>query len=132
MKYSARWHGLCAAALLGLAWPAHAYYDHFLNATIVGTLDKDQVAELRGAFSKMLSEADDGASVPFHLDASTSNAKSKPIDGTFTPLKTRTENGQRCRKIRSDLRQQGRQPERWAGWSCQQAGGDWKRTAIKD
>ncbi|MCA3187682.1 hypothetical protein [Cupriavidus sp.] len=132
MKQTARWRGLCAAALLAVAWPAQAYFDHFLNGTIVGTLDKDQATELRTAFGKAMTDADDGASVPFHLDASTSNAKSKATDGTFTPLKTRTENGQRCRKVRSELKQPGRQPERWTGWYCQQPDSTWKKTMIKE
>ena len=131
LKYFSQWRGLCAAVLLAAAWPAYAYYDHFLSGTIIGTLDKDQTAELTTQFGKALSESDDGKSVPFHLDPS-ANAKSKATDGTFTPLKTRTESGQRCRKVRSELRQAGRQPERWTGWYCQQSGGDWKKTMIKE
>ena len=46
----------CCALLLGAAWPAHAYYDHFLNGTIVGTLGKDQTAELVGTFTKTLND----------------------------------------------------------------------------
>lgn len=129
LKVTAGLRGLCAAAMLGVAWPALAYFDNFLTGTIIGTLGKDQTAELKSTFGKTLSESDDGNSVPFHLPAS---GKSKATDGTFTPLKTRTENGQRCRQVRSDLRQQGRQPERWVGWYCQQPDGDWKKTLLKD
>lgn len=130
MKHLAGWRGLCAAALFGLAGPAHAYFDNFLSNTIVGTLNKDQVAELRTTFSKTLSESADGTRVPFQLAP---DARGRTTDGAFTPLKTKDEKGQRCRKIRSEFRQQGRQPERWTAWYCQQPGGDWKKnTAIKD
>lgn len=129
LKHISRWRGLCTAALLAAAWPAHAYYDHFLSGTIIGTLGKDQTAELTTAFGKTMTESDDGKSVPFHLSP---NAKGKATDGTFTPLKTRTENGLRCRKVRSELRQPGRQSERWTGWYCQQPDGEWKKTLLKD
>ena len=129
MKYSARLRVLCAAAVIGSAWPAHAYFDHFMNGTIIGTLNKDQTGELISAFGKTMSETGDGTSVPFHLSP---NAKGMATDGTFTPLTTRTENGLRCRKVRSELRQQGRPPERWTGWYCQQPDGDWKKTMLKD
>lgn len=118
-----------ALALAAAVWPAHAYFDHFLQGTIIGTLDKEQTAALTTTFSKTLSESDDGATVPFHLPAS---GRSKATDGTFTPLKTRMENDQRCRQIRSELRQQGRAAERWLGWYCQQKDGDWKKTMLKD
>ncbi|AZG16323.1 hypothetical protein EHF44_23305 [Cupriavidus pauculus] len=129
LKPIPRRQALALAVLLAAAWPARAYYDHFLSGTIIGTLNKDQTAELTTAFGKTLSESDDGKSVPFHLAP---NAKGKPTDGTFTPLTTRTENGQRCRKVRSELRQPGRQPERWTGWYCQQPDGEWKKTLLKD
>lgn len=129
LKPIASLHALCVATLLGTAWPAQAYFDHFLNGTIIGTLDKDQTAELISAFGKAMSESDDGKSTPFHLPP---NAKGRATDGTFTPLKTRTENDQRCRKVRSELRQPGRQPERWTGWYCQQPDGEWKKTMLKD
>ncbi|MEN7530205.1 MULTISPECIES: hypothetical protein [unclassified Cupriavidus] len=131
-----RWRvvpAVCAAATFGalaMSWavPSHAYFDTFMNGTIIGTLDKDQTAQLVSTFGKTLSETDDKQSVPFQLPP---NAKGIPTEGSFTPLVTRTENGQRCRKIRSELRQRGRQPEKWVGWYCQQPGGEWKKTMLK-
>lgn len=129
MNVIVNWRIFCCALLLGAAWPAHAYYDHFLNGTIVGTLGKDQTAELVGTFTKTLNEAEDGTAVPFTLSP---NAKGKVTEGSITPVQTRTHAGLRCRQVSSELRQQGRQPERWKGWYCQQADGKWKKTLIKD
>jgi len=128
MKHTAALRCLGAAALIAIAWPAHGYFDYYLSSTIIGTLGKEQTDTLRGIFSKTLSESDDGASVPFSLPA---KGRTKATEGTFTPLTTRTENGQRCRKIRSELRQAGKS-ERWEGWYCQQGDGQWKKTMLKD
>lgn len=126
IRYGMRCAG--AALLLALAAPAHGYFEHFLQGTIVGTLDKNQTAALMSTFGKTLSESPDGASVPFQLPA---DARGRTTEGTFTPLTTRTENGQRCRKIRSELSRAGKS-ERWLGWYCQQANGEWKKTLLKD
>ncbi|SDB97889.1 hypothetical protein SAMN05216345_10111 [Cupriavidus sp. YR651] len=118
----------CATVLAALAWPAFAYFDHFLNGTIIGTLNKEQFAALKQTFNSTLSDTEDGRSVPFSLPAT---AGGKATEGTFTPLKTKTDKGDRCRKIRSDLRQTGKS-ERWTGWYCQQKEGDWQKRLIKD
>ncbi len=128
MKHIAALRCLGAATLIAMAWPAHGYFDYYLSSTIVGTLGKKQTETLRGILRKKLSESDDGARVPFTLPR---EARGKATEGTFTPVTTRTENGQRCRKIRSELRQAGKS-ERWEGWYCQQASGEWKKTMLKD
>ena len=128
MKHIAALRCLGAAVLIASALPAHAYFDNYLSSTIVGTLAKQQMATLRGVFNQTLSESEDGATVPFSLPA---EGRSKATEGTFTPVTTRTENAKRCRKIRSELRQNGRS-ERWEGWYCQEADGNWKKTLLKD
>lgn len=129
MKRMMGWRGLCAAAWLLAAWPAHAYFDHFLNGTIVGTLNKDQMGELVTTFGKTMNDSPDGEAVPFKLSP---NAKGVVTEGTIKPVKTRDEAGKRCRQVQSELKQAGRQPERWKGWYCQQGDGSWKKTMLKD
>jgi len=117
------------AAALGTAAPAHAYFDHFLNGTIVGTLGKAGTDELTSTFGRVMNDSQDGTSVPIKLPP---NDAGKVTEGTITPLKTRMESGQRCRQVRTELKQAGRQPERWRGWYCLQADGSWKKTLLKD
>lgn len=116
-----------AVALACVALQAHAYFDNFLSGTLVGTLNEEQVGVLVETFRATLADAADGSSVMLQLPP---DKAGKVTEGTLTPVKTATVRGERCRQIRSNLRQ-GERKERWTGWYCQQANGEWKRTAIK-
>lgn len=117
------------AIAMAIPAPVHAYFDHFLNATIVGTLGKAGTEQLTTTFNRVMSDSADGTTEPIKLPP---NNAGKVTEGSITPLQTRTEGGQRCRQVRTEFRQSGRQPERWKGWYCQQADGSWKKAMLKD
>ncbi|CAG9164498.1 hypothetical protein [Cupriavidus pampae] len=129
MKQFVKGWAVTAVAAMTISWPAHAYFDHFLNQTIVGTLGKAGTDELVSTFGRVMSESEDGTTVPIKLPP---NNAGKVTEGTITPLKTRTEAGQRCRQVQTEFRQEGRKSERWKGWYCQQPDLSWKKTMLKD
>lgn len=126
-----RWAVAAATMAIAIATvgPAHAYFDHFLNATIVGTLGKAGTDELTTTFNRVMSESADGTTVPIKLPP---NNAGKVTEGSITPLQTRTEANQRCRQVQTEFRQTGRPSERWKGWYCQQPDSSWKKTMLKD
>jgi len=121
-------HARAAVLVLVMAAsPVHAYFDHFLKNTVVGTLQKDEVPQYIQLYKDALANLPDGGTAPVHFPA----VNRRPaIDGTLTVERSRTEQGKKCRRVRSDLTQSGRK-EHWAGWFCQTPDGDWKRQTSK-
>jgi len=119
---------VCAGlALCAMAWPAQAYFDHFLNNTIVGRLSRPQTETLADIYRKALSEKDDGSSTPFELPA---DKDAKAAEGSMTLIKTTQKGDQRCRQVKSEFRQAGKS-EKWTGWYRRKGDGDWRRTQMK-
>ncbi|CAG2126539.1 hypothetical protein LMG31506_00024 [Cupriavidus yeoncheonensis] len=121
-------HARVALLVLVMATaPAHAYFDYFLNGTVIGTLRKDEVPQYIHLYKDALANVPDGGTVPVQFPA----VDRRPaITGTLTLERSRMEQGHKCRRVRSDLAQAGRK-ERWAGWFCQTPDGDWKRQTAK-
>lgn len=109
------------------AWPAWGYFDHYLSGTIVGTLGQAQLNSAWDVFGKTMDQSADGASVAFSLPA---DQRHRAVEGSFTPLQTRTDRGDACRQVRSEFRRAG-QSESWTGWYCKEQGG-WKSRKLPD
>ncbi|MFP3753331.1 MULTISPECIES: hypothetical protein [Cupriavidus] len=115
-------------AMCAVAWPAQAYFDHFLNNTIVGRLSRPQTETLAAIYRTALSEKDDGSTTPFQLEA---DKDAKAAEGSMTLVKTTQKGDQRCRQVKSEFRQAGK-TEKWTGWYCRKGDGDWRRTQMKE
>lgn len=115
-------------AMCAVAWPAQAYFDHFLNNTIVGRLSRPQTEALAAIYRTALSEKDDGSTTPFQLEA---DKDAKAAEGSMTLVKTTQKGDQRCRQVKSEFRQAGK-TEKWTGWYCRKGDGDWRRTQMKE
>lgn len=115
-------------AMCAVAWPAQAYFDHFLNNTIVGRLSRPQTVTLAAIYRTALSEKDDGSTTPFQLEA---DKDAKAAEGSMTLVKTTQKGDQRCRQVKSEFRQAGK-TEKWTGWYCRKGDGDWRRTQMKE
>ncbi|MGY8527458.1 hypothetical protein [Paracidovorax citrulli] len=117
-----------AACIAAAGWPAPtlAFFDHYLSGTIVGTLSKEQSGALLGVFRETLEQAPDGTPVTFRLPA---DGGKRQVDGTFTPLRTLEDQGDRCRQLRSELRRTG-ESESWTGWYCKDKDGSWKSRKL--
>lgn len=114
---------IVVASLVQASMPAAAYFNHFLEGTILGTLSRSQSDAFARNFKRTLSEAPDNEAVPFHFPA---DKRHGAIDGTLRVLHSKAEHGQRCRQMRTEVHR-GSQKERWTGWWCKQENGDWKR-----
>lgn len=114
-----QWVGLTLAAW---AMPALAFFDHYLSNTIVGQLSRAQTETLVAIWHQALSEKGDGESTEFQLAA---DRDARATEGTMTPVKTTVDGDQRCRQVRSEFRQAGRQ-EKWSNWYCRQGDGPWR------
>lgn len=108
------------------AGPAVAYFDHYLGGTVVGTLTQDQLAVLTDVFRKTLEQGADGVRVPFTLPP---DARQRRVEGSFTPLRSRQDRGDRCRQLRSEFRRAG-ETEAWTGWYCKEKDGNWKSRKL--
>ncbi|RDK07681.1 hypothetical protein [Cupriavidus lacunae] len=108
------------------AGPAVAYFDHYLQGTVVGTLTQDQLAVLTDVFRKTLEQGADGVRVPFTLPP---DARQRRVEGSFTPLRSRQDRGDRCRQLRSEFRRAG-ETEAWTGWYCKEKDGNWKSRKL--
>lgn len=115
-------------AMCAVAWPGQAYFDHFLNNTIVGRLSRPQTETLAAIYRTALSEKDDGSTTPFQLEA---DKDAKAAEGSMTLVKTTQKGDQRCRQVKSEFRQAGK-TEKWTGWYCRKGDGDWRRTQMKE
>lgn len=56
---------------------------------------------------------------------SPATGKQPAVDATITPLESRTDAGQPCRRLQSELTR-GSSKEQWTAWLCKQPSGEWK------
>ncbi|KWR91366.1 RT0821/Lpp0805 family surface protein [Cupriavidus sp. IDO] len=119
---------LGSSLLLALATPAHAYFDNYLTGTIIGTLNDKEAQSLAKSVRKALNDTADGQAVEWTYPAA---GKRQQIDGTLTPVSSKTDQGQPCRRLKSDLKR-GSAEEHWAGWFCKQSNGQWKSRQVAD
>ena len=115
-----------AGALLFGAAPAQAYFDNYLSGTIIGTLNEKEGASLAKSVRTALNDTADGQSVAWTYPAA---ARRQQIDGTITPIESKTDKGQPCRRLKSDLKR-GSAEEHWSGWFCKQSNGQWKSRHV--
>jgi len=113
---------------IALSAPALAYFDNYLTSTIVGTMNKKESTSFMQTLGKTLNEAPDGQAASWTYPA---EGKRQQLDGTLTPLVTRTDAGQKCRRLKTELKR-GTAEEHWTGWFCKQPDGQWKSRQVKD
>jgi surface antigen len=118
---------LCGLAL-GASTPALAYFDNFLTSTVVGTMTQKEAADFMTAGAKAIREAPDGTETPWNVPAARGKAA---IEGKITPTASKTDKGQKCRKMKVDL-VRGSAEEHWSRWFCQQPNGQWKSRPVAD
>ena len=117
-----------SALLFGAAQPALAYFDNYLSGSIIGTLTKKEAASLQQAVRHALNDTEDNKSVEWHYPA---EGRRDAVDGTISPVATKTDKGQSCRRLKSEL-QRGSATEAWTGWFCKQADGTWKARHVAE
>ncbi|MGN5480781.1 hypothetical protein ACTMU2_40835 [Cupriavidus basilensis] len=78
---------LCAT-LGGMATSVHAYFEHPLSGTVIGSMNKTEKDDLLQAVNKVLDDGADRTAVPWNYPATGSR---KAIKGTLTPLKSTTD-----------------------------------------
>lgn len=119
---------LGCALLLGAAQPAFAYFQNYLSGSIIGTLTQKEAASLQKAVGKALNDTEDDKVVEWHYPAEN---RRQAVDGTISPVATKTDKGQKCRRLKSDLKR-GSATEAWSGWFCKQSNGTWKARHVED
>ncbi|PLP99753.1 RT0821/Lpp0805 family surface protein [Cupriavidus pauculus] len=119
---------LGCALLLGTAQPAFAYFQTYLSGSIIGTLTKKEAASLQQSVGKALNDTEDNQVVEWHYPAEN---RRQAVDGTISPIATKTDQGQKCRRLKSDLKR-GSATEAWSGWFCKQSNGTWKARHVED
>ncbi|BDB27149.1 hypothetical protein CTP10_R45540 [Cupriavidus sp. P-10] len=117
---------LGSTVLLAMATPAHAYFDNYLSGSIIGTLNEKEGASLSQSVRKALNDTADGQSVTWTYPA---NGRRPQVDGTITPVESKTDKGQQCRRLESELKR-GSSQEHWKGWFCKQPSGQWKARHV--
>ena len=60
---------------------------------------------------------------------SAATGKQPAIDATITPLESKTDAGQSCRRLQSELAR-GSSKEQWTAWLCKQPSGEWKLRQV--
>ncbi|SCU73339.1 conserved exported hypothetical protein [Cupriavidus necator] len=119
---------LGAALLFAAAAPAQAYFDNYLSGTIIGTLNDKEGASLAKSVRTALNDTADGKTVAWTFPAA---GRRQQIDGTITPIESKTDKGQPCRRLKSDLKR-GSAEEHWSGWFCKQSNGQWKSRHVDE
>jgi surface antigen len=119
---------LGATLMFAVAAPAQAYFDNYLSGTIIGRLNKDEAASFAKSIGKALNETADGQSVAWEFPAS---GKRLPVEGTLTPVTSKTDQGQSCRRLKTDLKR-GTAEEHWSGWFCKQKDGKWRSRQVAE
>jgi len=119
---------LGGALLLGAAQPALAYFDNYLSGSIIGTLNQKEAASLQQTVRKILDGGPDNESVTWNYPGA---GKRAAILGTITPVATKDDKGQKCRRLKSEL-QRGSATEAWSGWFCKQSNGAWKARHVQE
>ena len=119
---------LGCALFVGAAQPAFAYFQTYLSGSIVGTLTQKEAASLQKSVGKALNDTEDNKVVEWHYPA---EGRRQAVDGTISPIATKTDGGQTCRRLKSEL-QRGSATEAWSGWFCKQSNGTWKARHVND
>ena len=119
---------LGSTLLLAVAAPAHAYFDNYLSGSIIGTLNEKEGASLSQSVRKALNDTADGQAVAWTFPAA---GRRQQIDSTITPVESKTDKGQPCRRLKSDLKR-GSAEEHWSGWFCKQSNGQWKSRHVDE
>jgi len=114
--------------MFAVSAPAQAYFDNYLSGTIIGKLNKDEAASFAKSIGKALNDTADGQSITWEFPA---NGKRLPVDGTLTPVTSKTDQGQSCRRLKTDLKR-GTAEEHWSGWFCKQKDGQWKSRQVAE
>jgi len=122
---------LAAATLASLpllcSRPALAYFDTFVNNTVMGSMNQAESAAFAKAMRQVLDEGQDGTPAPWSVGASKGRAA---ITGSITPVRTKTDQGQQCRQIRTEL-ERGTNHDQWSNWFCKQPDGRWRSRKVQ-
>ena len=113
---------LIGAALLATATPSFAYFRDVLASTIIGSMSQTELKSFTQAIGNALSSAADNTPAQWTWPA---KGKQLAIDATITPLESKTDAGQACRRLQSELTR-GTSKEQWTAWLCKQPSGEWK------
>jgi surface antigen len=116
---------LVAALALG-AHPAHAYLDNYLSNTIVGSMTPAEARAFSQAAGKALADTADGEAMDWTAPA---QGNREPVRANIRALESKTDQGQPCRRMRTELRR-GTSEEHWTGWFCKQSDGQWKSRKV--
>jgi len=119
---------LGATMMFAVATPARAYFDNYLSGTIIGTMSKEEAASFAKSLRQALNDSADGQKVEWSFPAA---GKRQAVDGTIEPVASKTDQGQSCRQIKTDLKR-GSAEEHWRGWFCKQSNGQWKSRQVAD
>ncbi|WP_423198592.1 MULTISPECIES: RT0821/Lpp0805 family surface protein [unclassified Cupriavidus] len=120
--------GLVPSLMLIASAPAQAYFDHYLSGSIVGTLNQKEAASLKKMVRQALVDTADNTPVEWNYPA---EGRRQAIHGTIVPVQSKTDKGQPCRRLKSDLNR-GSATESWSGWFCKQSNGQWKARQVSD
>jgi len=113
---------LTAAALLATATPSFAYFRDVLASTIIGSMSQTELKSFTKAIGNALTSTADNTPAQWSWPA---KGKQPAIDATITPLESKTDAGQACRRLQSELTR-GTSKEQWTAWLCKQPSGEWK------
>lgn len=113
---------LAGAALLGAATPSFAYFRNVLASTIIGSMSQTELKSFTKAIGSALVNTADNTPAQWTWPA---KGRLPAIDATITPLESRTDAGQSCRRLQSEL-SRGSSKEQWTAWLCKQPSGEWK------
>ncbi|MDF3837218.1 RT0821/Lpp0805 family surface protein [Cupriavidus basilensis] len=121
-------HALACTVLLGSATSALAYFDHFLSGTIIGTMSQKEAASYAQTVKKAITATPEGETLQWTFAAA---GRRQQIDATVTPVRSKTDQGQSCRQLKTELKR-GSDQENWSGWFCKQSDGQWKSRKVAD
>lgn len=113
---------LASAALLASATPSFAYFRNVLASTIIGSMSPTELKSFTKAVGDALVNTADNTPAQWTWPA---KGKQAAIDATITPLESKTDGGQSCRRLQSELTR-GTSKEQWTAWLCKQPSGEWK------
>ena len=110
------------AALFAAATPSFAYFRNVLASTIIGSMSPTELKSFTTAVGDALANTADNTPAQWTWPA---KGRQAAIDATNTPLETKTDAGQSCRRLQSELAR-GTSKEQWTAWLCKQHSGEWK------
>ena len=110
------------AALFASATPSFAYFRNVLASTIIGSMSPTELKSFTKAIGDVLKSTADNTPAQW---TSPARGKLAAVDATITPLETKTDAGQSCRRLQSELTR-GSSKEQWTAWLCKQPSGEWK------